>query len=375
MRIGIDAYPLARNGAGISNYLYNLVINLEKFDSENEYYLYSCPGIKLPFNNPRWHIRIKEGLVNKSATLWMQTSAIRDFKKDKIDIVWAPEQIAPILLPRNIKLILNVHDLSWIYYPKTMSLHNMIIHKFFLERSIKRADLILFLSNTLKEDFKNNFSFIGEPKLKVVYPALDERFERRTDNASDYIRKKFSLSKQYFLSVGTVEPRKNLKTLIKAYCLLNKEIKDKFQLLAVGEIGWKNSSLFNLYKKLNLDKNQVRFLGYVPKKDLIDLYHEASLFIFPSMYEGFGLPLLEAMACKVPIVCSDIPVFKEIVDKNAIFANPKNAQEFSNAIQLVLNDKKTHSELIENSPERINKFSWSNSSRNLLDCFRELRDE
>ena len=374
MRIGIDAYPLARDGAGISNYVFNIVKYLERIDTENEYYLYSCPGIRLPYvSNPRWHLRIKKGLINKSATLWMQTFAAYDFKKDKIDIFWASEQIAPVNLPKRIKLVLTVHDLTWFYYPQTMKGYSLVFHRLFFEKSIEKADMILAVSKTTADNLKRNFDSVNFEKIKVIYEGLDDDFKPLVhQKAFINICKKFNIFKKYILCVGTVEPRKNIETLIKAYSLLGDNIKKEYQVLIVGKIGWCNSRLFKLYKQSRLDENHVKFLGYVLKEDLLNLYCGASLFVFPSLYEGFGLPLLEAMACGVPIVCSDIEVFREIADKGALFVNSREAKLLSLAIHKTLNDQEIRHELVEKGLSRSKVFSWHKVAQDFLDIFNTI---
>jgi len=374
MRIGIDAYPLARNGSGTSNYLFNIIKHLEKIDFVNEYYLYSCPGIKVPFiDNAHWHLRIKKGLINKSSTLWMQIFTAHDLKKDKIDIFWAPEQIAPINLPKHIKLVLTVHDLTWFYYPQTVKWYSLIFQRLFFKRSIDRADIVLVESKTTTDDLKKDFNDVNFEKIKVIYLGRSEDF-KALDHQKAFINicKKFNIFKKYILCVGTVEPRKNIETLIKAYSLLGDNIKKEYQVLIVGKIGWGNSRLFKLYKQSRLDENHVKFLGYVLKEDLINLYCGASLFVFPSLYEGFGLPLLEAMTCGVPIVCSDIEVFREIADKGALFVNSREAKLLSLAIHKTLNDQEIRHELVEKGLSRSKVFSWHKVAQDFLDIFNTI---
>lgn len=374
MRIGVDAYPLARGGCGISNYLFNMLKQLTSIDLRNEYFLYSPSEIETVFiKNSRWHSQLNKGLINRSATLWMQTEAVKDLIRDRIEIFWAPEQIGPINLPKSIKLALNIHDLSWIYYPWTMSLHNSFFHKLFAKRSISRADLILVQSYTTANDLKKNFSQINPDKIKVIYEGVDEDFRQRDKKkAWELISRKFTISKKYILCVGTIEPRKNIESLLRAYALLDKAIRDEYQLLIAGRFGWKNSSLFKLYNKLKLNKNEVRFLGYVPKEDLINLYCGASLFVFPSLYEGFGLPLLEAMACGVPIICSDIEIFREIVNDSAFYVNSADAQLLSSGIGKLLQDDGIRSTLVRRGSLRKNEFSWLNAARGFLSCITAL---
>ena len=375
MRIAIDAYPLARNGTGISNYLYNLVKQLEQIDLVNEYYLYSCPGIKLPFSsNPRWHIRIKKGVINKSATLWMQILAKKDLAYDKIDIFWSPEQMCPLNLPKKIKLLLTIHDLSNLYFPQTMSVHNLILHRLFFRKSVQKADILITDSNSIAMDIKKNFVNINNEKIKMIYCAATEEIELfNIKESMEYLHKKLNFNKKFILFVGTIEPRKNIETLIEAYYELDKNIKDELMLVIAGKFGWKISSVFNLCRKLGLSDKQVKFLGCVPMQDLSYLYSAASLFVFPSLYEGFGMPLLEAMKCGTPILCSDISVFREVAKDSAYFVEPKNVAAMSMGIKKLLSDQYLVSNLTSKGLERCKLFSWGKSAKELLEIFKTFK--
>ncbi len=375
MRIGIDAYPLSRQLTGIGIYLYNMIKNLEMIDKENEYFLYSRPGIRLPFEyNPRWHIRPMRELINKSSTLWMQFNAKRYLLEDNIDIFWGTESILPLNLPSKIKKILTVHDLTWYKFPLMVNWDNRIIFPLLFKKSLKFADMIIADSNCTATSIKELMPDLRK-KISIIYGGVcwpGEVFNKFKKTDIDYIFAKFKIYSKYILTVGTIEPRKNIVNLLKAFSfLLENSKKLDYQLLIVGGKGWQNSEIYKTYRLLNFKDNQVRFLGYVPDEELYKLYSAAEVFVFPSLYEGFGLPPLEAMACATPVVASDIPIFKEILGDAAILVNPYNPKEIADGIRQVLNDVSLAEELRKKGLERIKLFSWEKSSRALAGLFQD----
>lgn len=375
MRIGIDAYPLVGQFTGIGRYIYNIIKNLEKIDKRNEYILYSHRNIQLPFpSNSRWRVSIIKGFLNRSGTFWMQTQARRKLKEDKIDLFWATAAILPLNLPSSIKIVLTVHDLTWLYYPKTLKWDNRIIFPLFFKRSLVKADRIIAVSASTAKGIKE---FIPElnNKVSVVYEGVGEEF-RPFDKmeAKKYVSLKFGTSLRYILTVATIEPRKNLDNLLRAYARIIKDNPNfDYQLLIAGAKGWKNLNIYKTYKELELSEKQVKFLGYVSDTDMAKLYSGAEVFILPSLYEGFGLPPLEAMASGTPVIASDIPVFREILDDAALLICPYNPEDIASGIHSVLTNKGLAEELRNKGLERVKLFSWEKTARKTLQIFEELK--
>ena len=373
MRIGIDTYPLIGQYAGIGIYLYNIIKYLEKIDKENEYFLYAPNAIKSFEYNPKWRIRITKGFFNKSGTFWKQTRARKDLLKDKIDLFWAPNAILPANLPNSIKTVLTVHDLTYVLYPKTLKWDNKIIFPLFFRKSLKKAGEIIAVSESTANEIRKFIPEINN-KISIIYEGISGRFKLIDKyEAKKYISKEFNISQKYILTVLTLEPRKNLNNLLKAFLIL---IRDNprldYQLLIAGGSGWRNSNIYKTYQELNLNSKQVKFLGYVHSDDLIELYSGAEIFVFSSLYEGFGLPPLEAMACGTPVVASDIPVFREILGDAALLVDPFAPEKIANAIYRVLTDNALAKNLMQKGIERIKLFSWETTAKETLGIFEKI---
>ncbi|MEW6096146.1 MAG: glycosyltransferase family 1 protein [bacterium] len=373
MRIGISAYPLTRKFTGTSVYLYNLVKQLYKIDGENQYFLYAPDSLQIPFEevSPSWHLRIKKGRLNSMATCWMQFNASNDMRKDAIDIFWATESILPLNLPSYVKTILTVHDLAYYFYPSTLKWDNRIIFPLFFKASLLKAHQIITVSQSVASEIKDKFPQFSD-KIKYIHSGIcqEEFCPLPKAQAKQHIADKFQTSNNYILTVSTIEPRKNIENLLKAYVLFRENYPElNYQLLIAGGRGWQNSSIYGTYKKLSLSPSEVKFIDYVPQDDLIKLYSGAELFIFPSLYEGFGFPPLEAMACGCPVLASNISALKETLFDAAILVDPLNIQEISEGIAKGLTDINLKKNLIQKGLERVQLFSWEKTAKTLLELF------
>jgi len=184
-------------------------------------------------------------------------------------------------------------------------------------------------------------------------------------------KKNLKNKQKFILSVGTIEPRKNFVNLIKAYQMLPARLRKSFRLIIIGKRGWHYKEILNLGAKTK----GVKFLGYLPEKKLADWYRLASLFVYPSLYEGFGLPVIEAMSYGLPVICSNTTSLPEIAGGAALFFNPLKPKEISRVIQKVLDNPKLQKKLIQKALERAKKFSWEKCSRETLKIFQSLKNE
>lgn len=373
MKIGINAYPLSRKFSGPSVYLFNVLKYLEITDTENEYYLYSRDGIKLPFtNNPRWHIVITEGFLNYSSTLWMLTALKKRALKDKIDIFWGTENILPLNLPKIVRKVLIVYDLVWCYYPEVLNWDNSIILPLFAKRSIEASDHIITISHSIADEIKKEFKVPSED-LSVIYLGVSDKFKHLDqEESSEFIAKKHNVSNNYILFVGNIEPKKNLLNLLKAFKIFTQKFSLKYQLLLVGSKRHNSSDIYKAYKKIKFTVKEVKFLDYVDFQDLPYFYSGAKLFIMPSLYEGFGLPPLEAMACGTPVVASDIPVFREILGDAALLVDPFAPEKIAAAIHRILTDSALAKDLTQKGIERIKLFPWETTAKETLGIFEKI---
>ncbi|MCK5855028.1 MAG: glycosyltransferase family 4 protein, partial [Sulfurovaceae bacterium] len=179
----------------------------------------------------------------------------------------------------------------------------------------------------------------------------------------------FELPKKYILSVGSIEPRKNLLGLLKAYALLDEKLKSEYQLVLVGFKGWENIEIMELIKQ---NEKSIHYLGFITDEELAQVYNLTSLFVFPSFYEGFGLPPLEAMACGSPVVCSDSSSLPEVGGDAVVYCNPQDTNDIKEKIEIVLNNTTLQNEMIDKGLQQAKKFSWEKSSKEHMRVFEEL---
>jgi glycosyltransferase involved in cell wall biosynthesis len=371
MRIGIDARPLSRELTGIPRVLQNILFELEKLDRENVYFLYSNKDFSLPFNNPRWHKRVRSFPSFLPGSLWLQRDVRRMADHDHLDLFWATYHILPLGLPRSVRTVLTAHDLVWRLFPETMTWYSMLVHRMFTERSAQKADKIIAVSEATKNDLESLLHVPAE-KIAVIHLGVGSPFRPHDPSAAvKYLVERFGVAPRYVCTVGTVQPRKNLVTLIEAIGILKKRGQLAHQLVVAGARGWKNSNVDRLIQRSGLTEQEVRFLGFVPDDDLPLLYSGAAVFVFPSLYEGFGLPVLEAMACGVPVVASNVSSIPEVARDAAILVSPRCPEEFADAVRRVGEDAGLRSTLIRKGLQRAQQFQWTAAATKLLRLFEE----
>ncbi|MCX5696556.1 MAG: glycosyltransferase family 1 protein [Candidatus Omnitrophica bacterium] len=305
----------------------------------------------------------------------MMFNARMDLVRDKIGVFWGTQGFLPFRLPEEMKAVITVYDLVYKRYPGTLNWDNKVIFPLLFKNSLLRADKIIAISKSTKDELLFFFPFL-KGKTEVIYPATEMlwRLEDKKESFSEEILKKLKIQeKRYLLTVSTIEPRKNISNLLKAYAELKKQNVFHVPLLVVGKYGWKSRGVYRLCKKLNLSDDEVIFTGHVSDAQLLRLYQAAELFISVSLYEGFGLPLTEAMACGIPVVASDIPVFREILDNAAVFVDPLSPEGISDGILRVLNNHSLRKTLTQAGIEQMKLLSREDPSLKMLDIFNSFR--
>ncbi|MFH0738732.1 MAG: glycosyltransferase family 1 protein [Candidatus Omnitrophota bacterium] len=378
MRIGLDAYPLSRqNLTGLGVYLNNLLRELSTLDKKNEYWLYTYRDFNLSLENPLWKKRMigAPKAINSISTLWLALGAKKMLASDKIDIFLGTQNFIPLGLPSSIKKVLVLHDLSIYVCPQNVPLSLYIPHKLIFPKSLFGAERIVAISESSRADLKKFFPTLDEKRISTVYyGGPDPRFNPcPKKEAQDYILERFGVSDRFILSVTSLEWRKNVTGLLRAFDLFRKKFGLPHKLLIAGaERRAKAREIERLYKKLGLG-DCVYFLGHLDTKELNYLYNASEALVFPSFYEGFGLPPLEAMACATPVLASDIPVFKELFLDAVLFSDPYEPIDIAKNIYRLLTEENLRIELIQKGTERIKAFSWKNTARQMLDIFNSLK--
>lgn len=257
-------------------------------------------------------------------------------------------------------------------FSETFTPITLLRYKFLFPRTLKTADRIIAVSNSTKRDLINYFN-IPEEKIKVILEAADEKFKLLNKEEINEVKQKYNLNFPFILYVGTLEARKNIPTLIKAfYKIKKKNIEHK--LVIAGKKGWKYKEIFETIDKLDL-QNDVVFTGYVSDEDLPALYNAADLFVYPSIYEGFGLPPLEAMACGTPVITSNTSSLPEVVGDAGIMVDPCDVDGLTQTMCDVLTNDGLREDMIKKGLERAKMFTWEKCARETLKVYEEVYNE
>ncbi len=365
MRIGIDARPLLGRRTGIGNYVFGILQALDRVGDGHEFFLYSPRPLDVSLPGSRWCSRVHHGLAGALGTVWLQWDGRRMAEQDRIDLFWGAQFLLPVWLHRRIPTVVTVYDLVPFLFPQTMELRNYLVMQSLLRASLRRAQHVIAISETARGDLHR---ILGVPleRTSVVPPGVALQFgPRDPDEARVRVARTLRVRVPYLLAVGTVEPRKNLLTLIRAYGALPSDFRRQHTLAIAGAAGWKNSEIHAAADPL-VREGTVRFLGYVPDDELPWLYAGAMMLLFPSLYEGFGIPVIEAMACGVPVVASDIPVVREVAGDAAVLVPATDVQRWGETIVAVAGSPEERETLRARGHRRAAGFSFQESARRLL---------
>jgi glycosyltransferase involved in cell wall biosynthesis len=374
VKIGIDVRPLSRLAAGISRAVKNSLQQLQEIDGENSYFLYSDREFDLPLRNGHWQKRISRTFRFLPGSAWLQIDARKMAVEDSIDVFWGTAHALPLGLPPSIRKVLTINDLVWPVYSETMSVYNAFVSNLLFKKSVRAANLILVPSQSTLRGLEDVLA-VASSRIRLVPFGVEEHFQPRDHvAAARHIAQKYGASEDYLCAVGTVEPRKNLVKLVEAVGILRQRHRCQAQLLIAGAKGWKRSPLYSKLAQSGFTANDVKFLGYVSEEDLPCLYAGASVFVFPSLYEGFGFPLLEAMACGAPVVASNASSIPELVGEAGLLVDPRDANSLADAIFRVRSSPSVREQLIRNGVARAARFKWENTARAMLAALTNIND-
>lgn len=266
-----------------------------------------------------------------------------------------------------------VYDLSYEKYPQFAEPRNQAFLSTQVKLAAKRADFVATISENSKREICEFYN-LPENKVGVFYPAVDQRkFFRRPTDEIEHVKKKHSVKGSYILFVGNIEPRKNLKNILLAYEQLGAKLRKQHSLLLIGAKGWQDGEIFDIIKRLKSQGNTIQMPEqYVHDEELPAFYSGASVFVYPSMYEGFGIPPLEAMACGTPVVSADNSSLPEAVGDGGLLVNAESSSDISEAVKNILSDIELRDRLVKNGYAQVDRFSWSHEAHKLLDILQEL---
>ena len=368
MRIGIDISPLIRGRTGVGNYVFYLLKNMLPMAADDEFIglAATLSHLELDGLDERLQVRHLKVPTRVLYALWRAGSflPVEKFTGD-VDLFHATNYFLP---PTRIaKRVVTIHDLSFMVVPQYCS--PRIVRPFAagINAFAHESDRIIAYSESTKKDI---VSILGVPesKISVIHMAVDDEFGSSAEDA-DWLERTFKVRRPYVLFVGMLEPRKNVPAILRAF----NAIKNDFphQLVLVGDRGWMYEEIFRLRDELGLG-DQVRFIGFVGHDRLAAFYRNADLFVFPSFYEGFGLPVLEAMSCGCPVITARNSSLTEVGGDAALYVDAADWESLAEQMRTVLTDESLRDRLSREGPQQAAKFSWQRSAAQTLDLYREL---
>ncbi len=367
MRIAIDARKL--RDYGIGTYVRNLLRHLSRIDSKTEYVLFcraaDCGAAEELGENFR--------AVPERARPYSIKEQLRipmDLRREGIDLFHAPHYVLPPLTP--CKSVVTIHDCIHLRFPQYLP--NRLAYAYArssLWFATHRSNRVLTVSEASKRDILRYFR-VPERKIDVIYNAIDERFgEPPTAEEIERVRDRYQLNAPYVLYAGNIKPHKNLERLIEAFHTLRRGDLEHVKMLIIGDEISKYATLRRAVHRYKLHKH-VRFFGFVPDKTLAVFYRLARAFVFPSLYEGFGLPPLEAMASGTPVITSNLSSLPEVVGDAALLIDPYDPDAIADAMRRVLLDSDLRDDLRQRGLRRVAEFSWERSVRRVREIYEEV---
>ncbi len=376
MKINLELQPCLKNKSGIGIYTYELAKLLQKKDD------IELSGNIFNFLNRNDISKDIEGLTMNInlCTLFPYGVYRRIWNKIYINynkLFNSNDELYHFfnfIVPPNIigKVIATIHDMTYILYPETMDKNNLKRITRDIDYSVKRADKIITVSENSKKDIIKYLN-VPESKIEIVYNGVDyERFSKQySQDEKEEVRNKYLLPEKYILYMGTLEPRKNIESVIEGFSILKQKYKNNIKLVIAGKKGWLFESIFNLVGKLNLTEDII-FTDYVDENDKPLIYNMAEMFVFPSLYEGFGIPVLEAMASGVPVITSNVSSLPEVAGDAALLVSPKDKNAIAEQMNRILSDEKLKKELIYKGKVQCKKFTWKDSAEKLYKIYEQV---
>lgn len=374
MKIVISTTSLRQPLTGLGHYTLNLIQSLQNtesnelvfFDSANWTNIASVKSQRISFN--ALSILRKLPFAYQAKRFLGQLSFWQGIQKNKPDLYHEPNFLA---YKSNLPTIITVHDLSWIKFPEVHPPTRVREMNRFFESGIKRASHIITDAEFIRQEFIEHFNYPAD-RVTAIPLGVNQSFTPYSQERTKATLTKHKLEHgNYILAVGTLEPRKNLIVAIDAFLLLPQALRQKYPLVIAGSKGW---LLGDLEKKLAplIQSGEIKLLGYVAQDELPHIFAGALTLIFPSIYEGFGLPPLEAMACGVPVIASNNSSIPEVVGDTGILLNSTDAQGFANAMQNFIENPALRTSLSQRALERSKQFTWEKCALNTLEVYKKV---
>lgn len=372
MKISIDGRAAKwYRGTGIGTYTHQLISHLNSVDCNNDYLIFLPDGSSL--NNLNSNFKVEKVKPSLKDTFWDEVSVPNILDDSNIEIYHVPQN--GVGLSENINCIktITLHDIIPLRMPETVSDRYLRIFNNELPKLLSNCEGIITVSEFSKEDIAKEFNF-PKSKIYVTHLAAEDIYRPLNKNkCKNVINNKYSISNDFILYVGGFSPRKNILGLIEAFSLLPQNTRKNKKLVITGKKGFSYDRYRNKAETLHVLEDVI-FTDFIPLEDLPLFYNAAEVLVYPSFYEGFGLPPLEAMACGTPVITSNITSLPEVCYDSALLIDPYNVYELSNAIEKLINDSTLMADMRERSLLRSSNFSWKNTAFKTIDAYNSMKD-
>lgn len=362
-RFGYDSKTGLPNRVGSGEVCFQWLTFLSQIDEKNSYtiFLPTEPTSDMPKESNTWRYKIVR--TRRLWTLFGLSNALR--KEKGLDVFFTPTHYAPFFAP--CPQVISILDVSYKKFPELFNKKDLYQLALWGKNSVKKAKKIITISKSSKDDIIQEYG-VASQKVVVAHLGIKESLGKTMEKEALY--NKYSLTMPYVLFVGTIQPRKNVKRLIEAFSDALQGEKN-LQLVIIGKKGWQFEDILDAPNKLGISEH-VTFLHSVPDSDLSSFYKHAEVFVLPSLYEGFGLPVLEAMKYGCPVVTSNISSLPEAGGDAALYVNPEDTSDIAKKIKEVLEDENLRKRMIKKGFEQVKNFSWEKSAKEVLSVLKEV---
>jgi glycosyltransferase involved in cell wall biosynthesis len=368
MKIGIDGLYLKGKRMGVGTQLFHLIENLPAVSKPNEEFwiLANSPWRKQPFH----HSIIKYQSLRSPKILWKNVSLPMLQRTGRFDLLFLPNYTVPMISSG--KTVVTIHDIIPFVHPEWSSVAERMRFHYLVQNSSRKASHVITVSQATKIDLMQRMR-IPSNKISVIPPGVSEAFTPAPKTHQKSFRMRYGIIHPFFLTVGAVHPRRNIFRLLEAYKILKTRRSIDTVLILIGMTFSENylRQVKEWIERLGLTRD-ILWLDYVSQKDLVCFYSYSEAFVYPSLYEGFGLPVLEAMACGTPVITSNLSSMPEVVGDSAILIDPLDVVDIADAMERMLDNRKMRLELIRKGLKQKNKFTWTRLAGETLEVFRRV---
>jgi glycosyltransferase involved in cell wall biosynthesis len=366
--IGLNAHLLSPQAgyrrAGIHGYIWQLLNHLPDA-AQWHYTVFTGDGEPPP--RPELHTRHSTFKTSQPVNRIMWEQFVQPFELEGLDLVHEMAFVAPIVMPR--PFVVTVYDLTFIRYPQQLPLVRRLYLRLFTAFSCRQAQRVIAISQSTARDLVRRLG-VPRSKIDLAIPGIDERFTRLPEAVISEWREKKGLPKRFFLFVGTLEPRKNLPMLLRAFAKLSPQDRVECPLVVAGGKGWMTEEIDRAIADYGLSST-VNFVGFVSDDELPLYYNAAEAFVYPSLFEGWGMPVTEAMACGTPVLVSNVSSLPEAVGDAGLRLPPNDSEAWANALVRSIYDRRWRAEQGENARNRAKQFNWHSTARQTVTSYRK----